>query len=69
MRKSLLTEASLDDQFNVQMSKIQEAIIKLEKIAKNFESETLKPVRSQKSALEAASQDLVKIRNLMFNLA
>lgn len=71
--KNLLHEASVDDQFNVQMDKIQQAIIKLEKIALNFDpspqyGKGLKPVRTQKTMLDAASQDLIKIRNMMFNL-
>lgn len=64
----LLTEASIDDQFNIQMNKIQQAIIKLEKIALGFGEGGAKPIASQKNALAAASQDLVMIRAMMFNL-
>lgn len=62
----LLNEASLDDQFNVQMDKIQQAIIKLEKIADAFRRDALAPVQSQQRALNTAAYDLEKIEALMF---
>ena len=64
----LLAEATIDDQFNVQMGKIQQAIIELEKIAETFSKGDATPVASQKAALNAASQDLLKVRNFMFNI-
>ncbi len=64
----LLNEASVDDQFNVQMNKIQQAIIKLEKLALGFGDGGVKPVKSQQTALAAAASDLKKIEAMMFNL-
>ena len=66
----LISEAAQDDQFNKQMDKIQQAIIKLEKLALEFShdgSNGVKPVQSQKSMLNAAVGDLQKIRAMMFN--
>jgi hypothetical protein len=65
---TLLTEASIDDQFNTQMDKIQQAIIKLEKIALGFGDGGEKPVRTQRTMLNAAASDLKKIEAMMFNL-
>jgi hypothetical protein len=64
----LLNEASVDDQFNVQMNKIQQAIIKLEKLALDFGDGGTRPVKSQQTALSAAASDLKKIEAMMFNL-
>jgi hypothetical protein len=65
---TLLKEASIDDQFNAQMDKIQQAIIKLEKLALGFGEGGTKPVRSQRAMLNAAASDLKKIEAMMFNL-
>jgi hypothetical protein len=55
----LLQEASLDDKFNVQMGKIQDAIEKLGMIADDLiDSDTTKPVMSQVRMVEVASKDL-----------
>lgn len=64
----LINEAALDDQFNVQVGKIQDAIAKLEKIGLNYGTGGLKPVQSQKSALTHAIDDLKKVQAMMFNL-
>lgn len=63
----LINEANTDDRFNQLMSKIQDAIIKLEKLAPEFSSAGVKPIRAQRSMLEAAEQDLKKIRAEMFS--
>lgn len=68
MKSKLLAEAAIDDQFNVQMNKIQQAIIKLEKIALGFGDGGEKPVRTQQIALSSAASDLKKIEAMMFNL-
>jgi hypothetical protein len=65
---TLLSEASIDDQFNTQMDKIQRAIIKLEKIALGFGDGGEKPVRTQRAMLNTAASDLKKIEAMMFNL-
>lgn len=54
----LITEAALDDQFNVQMGKIQDAIKKLQDLSKKFDRSMHMPVRSQVTALNTASKDL-----------
>ena len=64
---TLINEAAIDDQFNVQMSKIQTAIQKLEKLALGFGESGAKPLRSQRLALEVAAEDLGKIKAMMFN--
>lgn len=56
----LITEAALDDQFNAQMIKVQDAVIKLEKLAEKFDK-TTRPVASQISALKAAASDFTKL--------
>lgn len=53
----LIQEASLDDQFNRQMMKIQDAIEALEKMAPQMEF----PVASQVRMLEQAASDIQKI--------
>jgi hypothetical protein len=65
---SLLQEAELDDQFNTQLSKIQEAIIKLEKLAGSFNKNQHWPVRTQIRGLEVAHQDLDKLVTLYSGL-
>lgn len=62
----LLAEASVDDQFNVQLGKIQQAIIKLENLIPNFDG--VKPVQSQKTALQDAISDLKLIEAKLFSL-
>lgn len=57
----LIQEAALDDQFNTQMDKIQQAIIKLEALAQSFNKEQHWPVRTQVRMLEVASKDLDKL--------
>jgi hypothetical protein len=57
----LITEATLDDTFNKQMMKIQDAIEALEKMPAMFTSQKSWPVSSQVRALEIASKDLDKL--------
>lgn len=64
----LLQEAALDDQFNVQLSKIQEAIIKLEKLAGSFNKQQHWPVRTQIRGLEVAQKDLENLVTLYSGL-
>lgn len=63
----MINEASVDDEFNVQMSKIQQAIIKLEKLLPKFQDPAFKPVRSQRMALEVAESDLRDLQKKMFS--
>lgn len=65
---TLLQEAELDDQFNVQMGKIQQAIIKLEALAGSFNKAQHWPVRSQVSALERSGKDLENLAHLMSSM-
>lgn len=53
----LLKEAALDDKFNAQMGKIQDAISKLNDIVDQMTGMT-KPVASQKLAVRHAAEDL-----------
>jgi hypothetical protein len=53
----LLKEAALDDKFNVQMGKIQDAISKLNDLVGQMTGMT-KPVASQKLAVRHAAEDL-----------
>jgi hypothetical protein len=65
----LISEAALDDQFNKQMMKIQDAIHALEQIAGKLSKDgTTTPIRSQRLALEVAIEDLHKIISVMFVL-
>jgi hypothetical protein len=57
----LLQEASVDEKFNAQMGKIQDAIQKLEQLCGQFETEKVRPVRSQYRMAEIAAEDLVKL--------
>jgi hypothetical protein len=57
----LIQEANMDDQFNRQMMKIQDAIEALEKMAPQMEA----PVPSQVHMVEAATQDLMKICRML----
>lgn len=62
----LLQEADLDAEFNRHMGKIQDAIEALEKLAPKFKSENLKPVPTQRMALEVAADDLKALKGKMF---
>jgi hypothetical protein len=62
----LINEAALDDKFNIEMAKIQDAIEKLEKIAVGYGGD-ISPVKSQRVALSNAIVDLTKIQTTMFN--
>lgn len=53
----LIQEANLDEQFNRQMMKIQDAIEALEKMVPSMDY----PVTSQQRMIEVASSDLAKI--------
>lgn len=64
----LLTEATLDDQFNQQMAKIQDAIAKLEALSKKFAEGDVRPVESQFRALQRASTDLDSVARDMFGM-
>ena len=57
----LLQEADLDKQFNTQMDRIQQAIIKLEALAQQFTKDKHWPVPTQVRALETATRDLDKL--------
>ena len=63
----LLNEADIDSQFNTQMDKIQQAIIKLESLAARFKEGGVKPVGSQREMLDIAAADLKKIKSRMFD--
>jgi hypothetical protein len=62
----MINEASVDDAFNLQIGKIQDAIIKLEGLLPKFQDPMYKPVRSQRMALEVAESDLRNLQNKMF---
>jgi hypothetical protein len=63
----LLKEAELDDRFNIQMNKIQDAIGKLEDIIAEMQKpgSMNKPVRSQLAALRIAAEDLKSLHEQM----
>lgn len=63
----LLQEADLDAEFNKHIGKIQDAIEALEKLVPKFKDQKLKPVSTQRMALEVASADLVSIKSKMFS--
>lgn len=74
---TLLSEANQDDQFNTLMAKIQMAIggmpenkkrPGLLEIAPEFGDGGVRPVSSQRAALDQAIADLQKVRAMMFNL-
>lgn len=54
----LINEASADDQFNAQMDKIQQAIVKLENLVQGGKFE---PLASQIMMVDVAASDLVKL--------
>lgn len=62
----LLSEAAIDDSFNIHIGKIQKAIGELEKLAPKFKENGTLPVRSQRMALEVAIEDLNKLKTIMF---
>jgi len=57
----LITEAALDDQFNVQIGKIQDAIEKLEALTQAFMKEQHWTTLSQVRALDRAQNDIQKL--------
>lgn len=57
----LINEAAGDDQFNAELDKIQQAIIKLEKLMKT----DFVPVQSQVNAIKTAEADLDKLAETM----
>lgn len=62
----LINEAQLDDQFNIELGKIQTAVLKLEKICKEFSKNDIRPVSSQINAVFASADDLsVLAKNLL----
>ncbi len=63
----LLQEADLDAEFNRHMGKIQDAIEALEKLPPKFKAANLKPVSTQRMALEVAADDLKALKAKMFS--
>ena len=61
----LLKEAAIDDRFNVQMNRIQQAIIALEKLTDELVQAG--PVGSQRTALQAAASDLKRLYAALFD--
>jgi hypothetical protein len=55
----LLNEAQVDDEFNRNMQKIQDAVIALEKLLPRFKE--TKPVRTQFRACDVAAEDLQRL--------
>lgn len=73
---TLINEASQDERFNKLIGKVQTALggIKgqppgLLELAAEFGDGGVKPVPSQRAALDQAIADLQKVRAMMFNLA
>jgi hypothetical protein len=62
---NLLKEAALDDRFNVQMKKIEDAIGKLRDITSEMTKPggMTKPVSSQKMAIRHAAEDLKRLHD------
>lgn len=62
-RLSGITEATVDDQFNIQLHKIQDGISKLNDIVDkmNAPGSITKPVGTQKTAIRYAVEDLKKL--------
>jgi hypothetical protein len=58
---TLISEAAADDQFNSQMDKVQQAIIKLEALLKT----DFVPVQSQVRMVEVAQDDLAALVKIM----
>lgn len=58
---TLISEAAADDQFNSQMDKVQQAIIKLEVLMKT----DFVPVQSQVRMVEVAQDDLAALVKIM----
>ena len=59
----LINEASDDELFSKELSKIQEAIIKLEKIVSKQE----RPLRSHVTAVQVIAEDVEKLLKAMKN--
>lgn len=60
----MLQEASIDEAFNRQLGKIQDAIDELQKIHARFEKENVKPVSTQVTALRYAAEDMEKLHKM-----
>lgn len=58
---TLISEAAADDQFNSQMDKVQQAIIKLEALLKT----DFVPVQSQVRMVEVVKDDLAALVKIM----
>lgn len=58
---TLISEAAADDQFNSQMDKVQQAIIKLEALLKT----DFVPVQSQVRMVEVVQDDLAALVKIM----
>jgi hypothetical protein len=63
--RNLLKEAALDDRFNTQMKKIEDAIDKLRAVLGDMDKSggITKPVSSQKMAIRHASEDLKRLHD------
>jgi len=65
----MMTEATIDDQFNKNLDDLQGAIERLEKIIGQFDDKKVRPVKSQLWALEIAAEDVKKLHDRLQNLA
>lgn len=61
----MITEASADEQFSRQLMKLQDAIETLEKMPDEFDRKGVKPVSTQITALEYASENLSALAKKM----
>jgi len=63
----LIQEAALDDQFNTQLGKIQEAVSKLNHIVATMTApgSSTKPVKSQGNALRQVARDLTEFGKIL----
>jgi len=68
MSNQLLKEATTDDRFNAHLSKLQDAIIGLEKTSKDFSPRYPRPVKSQLAGIEVAIADLEKVRKTLADI-
>lgn len=60
----LLREAAIDDRFNTQMRKVQDAIDKLREIVKESKADRMTHlITSQKLALRLAAEDFKKLHD------
>ena len=57
----MLNEANLDDKFTKALDRLQQSIIALEKLQKEFDASSTKLLSSQKTALTYACEDLKKV--------